>query len=261
MNKKYIKRYKTLLNILQNPSILMKRKKYIFILSHWRSYSTLLSHILGSNKDICGYTEMHIRYFNTIDLQVLKLRSMERYGNLTNRKYILDKIVNNNLINSGEILRTKSISKIFLLRNYNDAIKSIIRYSATQGKNVQKYTDQNNAAELYIKRLSVLKEYSLFSKGNYIFIKSESLIHKTEETFDLLADYLNLEEELSSEYNNFELTGTPGYGDSSKYISIGNIVRDRIHTNIDISENLRLKCEKAYNECCETLKENSIKYI
>ena len=86
-------------------------------------------------------------------------------------------------------------------------------------------------------------------------------MNKTEETFDLLAEYLNLEEEISSNYNTFELTGIKGFGDHSKYISSGKIVRNRIHTNIDISDKISLKCEEAYNECCEILIENSIKYI
>ena len=261
MNKKFLNRYTILLNILKNPSFFMKNKQYIFILSHMRSYSTLLSHILANNSDICGYSEKHIPYYTSLDFQILKSKSMERYKGNIQRKFLLDKILGNHCILSEEILRNKSLSIIFLLRNHNDSLKSIIRTALDPTSNIHRFSNENAASDYYINRLTKLKEYSLTSKGKNIFIKSESLMNKTEKTFELLADYLNLEEELYSDYNTFELTGISGYGDHSKYINSGKIVRDRIHTNINISDKISLKCKEAYNECCETLKENSVNYI
>ena len=258
MNIKKLKNYLLLINIIKNPSFFMKKKKYIFILSHMRSYSTLLAHILANNSDICGYTEMHIPYKTSLDFQILKLFSMDRYKSGINKKYLLDKIVDDNLIISEEILRNKSLSIIFLLRNPNDTIKSLIRSNFLKKS---KLSNEDKASNNYINRLSKLKEYSQDSKGRFIFIKSESLINKTEETFELLKDYLNLEEELSSNYNTYDFTGTPFFGDCSKYINRGKIIKDITHTNMEISDKTSLICEKAYNECCETLKENSIKYI
>lgn len=261
MNKKNLLRYTILLNILQNPLFFMKSKNYIFILSHMRSYSTLLSHILANNSDICGYSEMHIPYYNSFDLQILKFRSMERYGDHVNRKYLLDKILGNNHKISVNILRKKNLSNIFLVRNYNDTLKSIIRMVSAPGIKSPRISNENEAAAYYIKRLSKLKEYSRTSKGKNIFIKSESLINKTEETFELLSDYLNLMEELSPDYNTFEYTGIAGYGDPLEFINSGKIVRHRNHKDIKISAKTSLIYEKAYNECCVVLTENSIQNI
>ena len=257
INIKKLKNYTLLLNIIKNPSLFIKKTEYIFILSHTRSYSTLLSHILANNRDICGYTEMHISYKTSINFQILKIFAMEQYKSDIQKKFLLDKILHNHLEISEEVLRNKSLSIIFLLRNPNDTLKSIMNYTLRR----KGYVNADKASDYYIKRLLKLKEYSLNSKGKNIFIKSESIINKTEETFDLLADYLNLEEKLSPDYNTFEFTGKSKLGDGSKYIKSGKIQKNITHTDMEISDEISLKCDKAYNECCEVLKENSIKFI
>ena len=191
----------------------------------------------------------------------MKSNASERYKGQVDRKYLLDKILHNRLRISEKTLRTRPLSNIFLVRNHNDTLKSIIRLYTSPGAKPSKFANEEGAAEYYIKRLSKLKEYSRTSKGKNIFIKSESLINKTEETFELLSDYLNLKEELSSSYNTFQYTGIPRYGDPSEYINSGKIVRNRNHKDIEISTKTSLICEKAYNECCVVLTENSIHNI
>src|SRR5262245_13075611 len=39
----------------------------LFVLSHMRSYSSLLSHVLGSHPEIDGYCETHLRYRSGLD--------------------------------------------------------------------------------------------------------------------------------------------------------------------------------------------------
>ena len=169
MIKKFLNRYTILLNILKNPSFFMKKKQYIFILSHMRSYSTLLSHILANNSDICGYSEKQIPYYTSLDFQILKSKSMERYKSNIQRKFLLDKILGNHCTLSKEILRNKSLSIIFLLRNHNDSLKSIIRTASAPTSIIPRLSNEYTAADYYIKRLSKLKEYSLTSKGKKHF--------------------------------------------------------------------------------------------
>ena len=54
--KRYLKGARV---VLAHPSVL-KRRNYIFLLSHVRGYTTLLSHILGSHREISGYAETWI---------------------------------------------------------------------------------------------------------------------------------------------------------------------------------------------------------
>ena len=44
---------------------------YLFLLSHMRSYSSLMSHLLGSSPQIDGYGEMHLRYRTRLSLLAL----------------------------------------------------------------------------------------------------------------------------------------------------------------------------------------------
>jgi len=257
MNKYKVLRYKILFSIIQNPLFFRNKKQYIFILSHMRSYSTLLSHILANNREICGYTEMHIPYYSSIDFQILKFKARERYKDHINRKYLLDKILHNSKKISENILKERDLIIIFLLRDPLDSLKSIITMSSSPNAKSKKPFDENKAANYYISRLSKLQDYSRITKEKNIFIKSENFINKTELTLDLLSKYLNLKEELSSIYSTFDYTGIPRYGDPSDYIKTGEIVMDRNKKDIIIPDKTRLLCEKAYNECYKVLSENS----
>jgi hypothetical protein len=43
-------------------------RRHLFLLGHMRSYSSVLSHILGSHPQIDGYCETHIKYRTRLDL-------------------------------------------------------------------------------------------------------------------------------------------------------------------------------------------------
>lgn len=226
-----------------------------------RSYSTLLSHILATNREICGYSEKHIPYYSSIDFQILKFKARERYKDHINRKYLLDKILHNSWEISENILKEKDLRIIFLLRDPLDTLKSIITMISRPNAKFKWLSDENKATNYYISRLSKLQDYSRITKGKNIFIKSENFISNTESTLVLLSKYLNLKEELSSNYSTFEYTGIPRYGDSSDYIKTGEIVRDRNKKDIIIPDKTRLLCEKAYNECYKVLSENSVENL
>src|SRR6056297_3250288 len=79
--------------LLKNPHILFNNKEYIFILSHIRSRSTLLSHILGSNPSISGYSESHNSYSNWKDFARMRIRIYHANTNKSNPKFFLDKLL------------------------------------------------------------------------------------------------------------------------------------------------------------------------
>ena len=60
-------------------SLLLNRHKYryIFILGHMRSGSSLLAHILADNAEVAGAGESHITYQTPRDLPKLILRTCE----------------------------------------------------------------------------------------------------------------------------------------------------------------------------------------
>ena len=114
---------KIILRLAKNPQIILDNRGYIFILSHMRSRSTLLAHILGSNPEIGGYFELHKSYLNWLDLIILRLRVQLDNKNI---KFALDKILWNRLQISEKICLKENLKIIFLLRKPEDTIKSII---------------------------------------------------------------------------------------------------------------------------------------
>jgi hypothetical protein len=67
------------INMLANPSNYISNNRYIFILSHMRSRSSLLSHILGSNREINGHSELHQNYTGRKSLLEMKLNIYQNW--------------------------------------------------------------------------------------------------------------------------------------------------------------------------------------
>jgi hypothetical protein len=81
-----------------------------------RSYSTLLSQILGSNKNIDGYSELHYSYLNQLDGLKAKIQIMYTLGSGLNGKHILDKLSHNENQISDSFLQENSVK---LICNYD----------------------------------------------------------------------------------------------------------------------------------------------
>src|SRR5690606_30087767 len=71
----------------------LKGKRYILVLSHMRSYSSLLCHILNSNPEVAGYVETHSSYASRADLWRLKRRVFLGTDAEVGGRYVLDKIL------------------------------------------------------------------------------------------------------------------------------------------------------------------------
>jgi hypothetical protein len=65
---------KLVLLLFKTPDVFLGRRKYIFLLSHMRSYSTLLCHILGSHSEVSGYSEARQAYVGIRDLFTLRYK-------------------------------------------------------------------------------------------------------------------------------------------------------------------------------------------
>jgi hypothetical protein len=64
--------------------------KTLFLLGHMRSYSSVLSHILGSHPQISGYCETHTKYRTWVDLWKLRWRVRKLTGEALRSGRVLD---------------------------------------------------------------------------------------------------------------------------------------------------------------------------
>lgn len=98
-----IKRY---FNLFLNYNQVLSYKKNVFILSHMRSTSTLLCHILSSHEKICGHRELHSSYLGNVDILKAKSRLIIEKDSYKKSEYLLDKLLHNKLKINEEIFKT-----------------------------------------------------------------------------------------------------------------------------------------------------------
>ena len=198
--------------------------RYLFVVSHMRSFSSVLCHILGSHAEISGYAEAQLSYFGRLDLQRLARKVRETTGNPVLGRYVLDKILHNNREIAPTILDRPDIKVLFLLRNPADTLRSILNLGHTHGSRA-KFSNPVRVLDYYIKRLQQLEAYCTRVGGNALFLESERLISDTERVLADLSRWLELGATLKADYRTFRHTGEVLYGDPSPTILAGTVVR------------------------------------
>lgn len=237
----------TVLSIASNPRLITCRTKYLFLFSHMRSRSSVLSHILGSSPDITGYTELQIPYLNRVHLLKMKLLLYKDFKVDLQGQYLLDKILHNKIPFSSEILKIANPKIIFLLRKPEDTIKSIVHMNLATG--IQDYSTVEEALDYYCSRLLHLERLSKKMSGRFFFIESDELIDNADEVLSRLSNWLQLENKLSKYYSIFKKTGTPGFGDPLDNIKSGVLRKTRKISNIKIPWKILQKAELSYEKC------------
>ena len=148
---------------LMDPT-LFKLHRYLLILSHARSYTTLLCHILGSHRQISGYGETRMPYETAVDLYRLNAKACEDGNYRSDCKYVLDKLVFDDLTLSDAVLGLSRVIPIFVIREPEPTIASLTRMRVREHEqgiqNWAEGTDRQatarRAAEYYISRLDSL---------------------------------------------------------------------------------------------------------
>ncbi len=216
-----------------------------------RSYSTLLSHVLGSNKDIDGYSELHYSYLNKLDGLKAKIQIMYTLGSGLSGNYILDKLLHNENQISESFLQENTVKLIFLLRNPHDTYRSRINLQL-------RYTKQNIDPKIihnyYVNRLKMLIQQAKSLNTNKIFIESEQIKTNTDAMLDKLRDFLELDDVLTSNYQLFKYSGRGNYGDSTDNIKKGVISKNsNKYDKIIIPDEILKIANVAYNKAIKEL--------
>ena len=231
----------------------------IFVVSHMRSFSTLLCHILGSHSEISGYVETHQSYVGTVELDRLATIVRMATGDRVVRKYILDKILHNQVYIAPSVLSRPNVKVLFLVRNAEDTLRSIL--NLFHGNDKEPYGDPEQALLYYATRLQRIEEYSVQLGRSALFLEAEKLLDDTPAVLDRLARWLQLGEPLNPSYRTFQYTGVPYYGDTSAHIKTGKVVaaetRHSTYVAMSIPEDVMRRGKEAYATCRETLLSNA----
>jgi hypothetical protein len=233
--------------IVSRPHIITCQTRYLFILSHMRSRSSVVSHVLGSNRDVCGYSELHRSYSSRLDLLKMRGEIYQEARCKLNNKYLLDKLLHDYCFISDEIFEVAKPKVIFLLREPESTLKSIINMGQRTG--VEWYKDLRAVANYYCARLASLETYAGKIAGNYFFIDADDVVTKTDTVLAQLTEWLELEEPLDRHYSRFRNTGKRHRGDSSENIQSGIIKRTTGHPELCIPADTLRRAQAAFQHC------------
>ena len=219
--------------------------QYLFIVSHMRSRSTLLSHLLANNPHVAGYAETNLPYRTRWDTTKLRIRVFKQTRGKRQRRFVLDRILHN-VEMSRAMLARPNVRCIYLLRKPEETLKSIIQLADLTG--ITNYRDPQFALRHYLTRMAAMRLGAVQEPSSGFFIDSERLVRSSEQVLRDLTDWLDLPVPLQTQYRLWPKTGFARAGDPSAFIRAGEIVETPPHTGIELPTALLHQASQAYDE-------------
>ena len=204
------------------------QQRFVFVLAHMRSGSSLLVHLLNTNRDIVGFGETHLSYPTPVHLDQLVDCVKTTMGlKQIEEKFVLDKILHNKHDLGHEVLADRRLKFVFLIREPRGAIRSTMGLRAYNPDTP--WQDPLRATRHYTNRLPCLAELAeqINQRDRCLLLSHDQLFQSTPEVFKALESFLNLSEPLTETYDVLSTSGTPGIGDMSPWIKAGRIIRQR----------------------------------
>jgi hypothetical protein len=223
---------------------LTSKPDVVFILSHMRSGSSLLEHILTTNEQILGFGEQNRIYnqeSNLLQMEIFIRWKLKKI--FKNYKYVIDQVLHNDYTPNLSLLKNERIKLIFLLRTPIETIASIESLGGFP------YNINNkgiyNSINYYTDRLNELMTISKsVPESSQFFLTYHDLINNTDSTLSNLDKFLELKTPLKKEYNLKKSTGK--LGDRSKYIKKGEII-STTKNSIQLNNESLEKLNSMYN--------------
>jgi len=221
-----------------------------------RSYSSVLSHILGSHPQVDGYCETHTKYRTRFDLWRLHHRVRKLTGEPLDGDYVLDKVLHDYPL-APSILRSGRTRAIVLVRRPAASVRSIIEMGLNYSP-IAWHRDFDRVARYYETRLASLLRLAEALRGRVVFLEAETLLSSTREVLDQLGAFLELQPPLQTQYRRFAHTGEVGFGDPSEAISAGRvtIAARENRTVVSLPRALAARLQNAYDFWCAAIRKS-----
>jgi hypothetical protein len=255
------------MRILSSHPSLIRRREYLFLLSHVRGYTTLIGHILGSHQEISGYAETWSSYRASVDLLKLGLFVCNHGNYKPASKYLFDKLLHNRLTIADSILERPEVRCVIMVREPIATLKSMValyhKYIAEGGAVVgcTLPATVEDALTQYRERLRTLVMVGerLNALGRkFLFIMADDLLQDSHRVLRDLTLFLQLGTPLRESYSLFDRTGSWDRGDTSDFILRQQIVRERPqHDHILVPPVIAEPARKEYDRCLTRLRQSS----
>ncbi|MEO1404179.1 MAG: sulfotransferase family protein, partial [Cyanobacteria bacterium J06635_1] len=188
--------------------------RFLLVLSHMRSGSSLLTHLLTANPDVIGYGETHIEYAGAADFKQLlqkvywqaqEFRTVRDIQNLRmHQRYAMDKVLHDKKFLSCDFLTDDQVYGIFLLREPSRSLASIA--------DLKPHWSEAETLSYYTGRLATLVEYAqlIDNPARTLVVTYEQLLDQTAEALATLQQFLRTPTPFSEEYQVMKTTGMKG---------------------------------------------------
>lgn len=230
--------------------------RYLFLFSHMRSYSSVLSHVLGTHPDISGYSESHLKYRHSNDLRVLRWRIAKAIGGLPRGRFLLDKLLHNYMLIPRQLRNADTFRALIFVRRPVPTLQSILRMHALQ-PHVGWHGDPEAVALYYCERLTWIAAVGVLLKDRALAFPAEAIPGRTQELLGTIANHLELATALTPVYAPRRYTGQAAHGDISANIRAGEIL-PVTSAAVDqecsaFSAETMRQCERTYRRCVTLL--------
>ena len=222
---------------------LVWRPKRVFLLSHMRAGSSLLTQVIANNQDVDGFGELHLAYREPRHLwglngKVIWFRKMAR----PRSTFVIDKILHDHLLSPDDFHRMNDVEAMFLVREPSETLASLV---ASFG------LPQAEALDYFVMRLRTLVDFAESRPPRAaIALTYDELINRTGDSFALIERLLGLSTPLEERYN-----PTHRGGDPSPNILAGRILRgSRVVRHVAHIDNVVLgRAQRAYDDTWRVL--------
>lgn len=198
-----------------------RERDYIFFVSHMRSYSTLLGHLLAATDEIDGYSELHQAYDSDLDLLRMPIDVQNTQDAPIAGRYLFDKLLHRQCRLSAEFADRPDVRVILAVRTPGPTLASLIELGE-RDQSVKWAADPKGALRHYERRLEDVQALTAVF-GRAAFIVTDDLVERTEPTLEALGRFLGLSSAIPTTYDMKPLTGLKRFGDSSKLIRSGRL--------------------------------------
>jgi hypothetical protein len=185
------------------------RPQALLLLGHMRCGSTLLLHLLMTNRQIAAQGERNAVYAGAADLARLAVSTRLAHGAPLRRlRYVADQVNHNHATPEPSLLRRPRVRAIFLLRDSDAALASLLELSRVFYAGA--WTPER-ALDYYLARVARLQELAgVFAPGQAAFLRYETLTAQPAAALESLRVFLGLGEGFSQEYRLHGFTGERG---------------------------------------------------
>lgn len=233
----------------------LRPREPVFLVSHMRSYSSLLCHLLNSNPQIDGYGELGIDYRSLLDLIAMRHKVAATIDRPLSGRYTLDKLLHPRLGIADSILHAPTTHVMIGIRDPEASVRSIITMGLRRRRPDWKRRPKE-AARYYIDRSRAFRAL-VKRRADMLVFPTDAVIDDTDRFLAGVTEWLALKTPLQPSYELGSMTGRSRFGDNTAQIRTGVINRDRPVAEIEIPEPIKDRIWTAYDRTLDALFERA----